>query len=104
MKKLITITLFIALIFFILQTNFWYNSWNLLTGRGYIIPKESSISDFTVIEMNRGSGEWWLYGEDDMHYYSMMKESKNKPYIKISKVDAKKNQDFDKMNYKTWNK
>ena len=56
-----------ALLFF---TPLLGNVWSVTTGRGFIIPKESSIFAFRVTEMNSGSGEWWLYGEDAHHFYA----------------------------------
>jgi hypothetical protein len=45
------------------------NAWLLLIGRGYFIPADSSIFTFEPIEMNNGSGEWWIYGQDYRYYY-----------------------------------
>lgn len=45
------------------------NAWLLLIGRGYFIPVDSSIFTFEPIEMNNGSGEWWIYGQDYRYYY-----------------------------------
>lgn len=53
-----------------LFTQLLNNAWSLLTGRGYIIPKESSIFTFKATAMNEGSGEWWMYGEDSHFYYA----------------------------------
>lgn len=78
------------------------NLWGVVTGRGYAIPEESSVFAFKVTQMNEGSGEWWLYGEDDVNYYSMMEESNGKPYTFISKANAEGCVGFDKLNYVTW--
>ena len=46
------------------------NCWNVITGRGFEIPDESSLLTFTVTEMNHGSGEWWLHAEDHRYFYA----------------------------------
>lgn len=53
-------------------------------------------------KMNDGSGEWWLYAEDNNYYYSMEKAGIDKPYILISKSRAKRIPKFDKHDCKTW--
>lgn len=47
------------------------NLFLLATGQGYFIPSESSIWTFRATQMNQGSGEWWLRGEDGAHYYAI---------------------------------
>lgn len=101
MKKIIIITIILMSVFIIFKTPLICNLWNLLIGRGYFIPKESSILTFKPIVMNEGSGEWWLYGEDNNNYYSM-ENTNNTGYIFLSKKDAKKCEDFISTNYKTW--
>lgn len=92
----------VIVISLIWKTEIMPNAWGLLTGQGYIIPTESSIWNFKVYKMNEGSGEWWLYGEDDYNYYSMMKATSKEPYILISKSKAGNCDNFDKLNYETW--
>lgn len=46
------------------------NLWSLATNRGYFIPPESSLFSFRVTKENDGSGEWWLYGEDDHQLFA----------------------------------
>ncbi|RYG15279.1 MAG: hypothetical protein EOO07_15775 [Chitinophagaceae bacterium] len=62
------------------------NSWYLLVGNGFVIPNESSILTFEVTKMNEGSGEWWLYGQDEQFYYHFLGEN-GRSYIKIAKVN-----------------
>ena len=81
-----------------LSTSLWFS----ITGRGYILPDESSIFTFKVTKMNEGSGEWWLYAEDKNYFYTMEKHDTDKPYTKISKEKAKKIMTFDKYDYRSW--
>jgi hypothetical protein len=73
-----------------------------MTGQGFIIPSESSLFTFAATKMNDGSGEWWLYAEDNYYYYSMEKAGIDKPYIMISKSRTKGIPKFNKHDYKTW--
>ena len=52
--------------------------------------------------MNEGSGEWWLYAEDNNYYFSMMDTLNMKPYVLVSKEQIKNCKEFDKFNYATW--
>lgn len=45
------------------------NLWCVLTGRGFVIPAESSVFTFKVSAMSEGSGEWWLEAEEANFYY-----------------------------------
>lgn len=45
------------------------NLWFLAIEPAYVIPKESSILRFKPTQMNPGSGDWWLYGQDQERYY-----------------------------------
>ncbi len=78
------------------------NPWNILTGNGYLIPKESSLFSFKATKMNTGSGDYWLYGKDNTFFYSTMINGINEPYIRISKEKANLKEGFDPFNYKTW--
>ena len=76
MKKFIFSTKVLIIVFLLFcilgfSTNLFDNLWNLLTGRGYFIPKESNMFIFKVTKENDGSGEWWLYGEDKNYYYGL---------------------------------
>lgn len=85
-----------------MRTNLVSNLWSSATGRGFFIPVESSLFTFMPTKMNYGSGEWWLYAEDDNYYYSMEKAGIDKPYILISKSRVNGIPEFDKHDYKTW--
>lgn len=76
----------------------------MLTDNNYIIPKESSIWKFNAWKFNSGSGDWWLYGEDDTYYYSTETGEKFPGYIKIAKKDTCNFRFFNKENIQTWQK
>ena len=80
------------------STQLFSNFWGLLIGNGYLIPNQSSVFTFQVTEMNQGSGDYWLYGEDRKNYYTNHIE----PNAFISKEKAKSTPNFDKTNYVTW--
>jgi len=86
----------------LLNTNTFANLWSVATGRGYLIPEESSIITFRATKMNGGSGEYWLYAEDEHNYYTMMEKSEAKPYLSLSKEKASSCPHFDKLDVKTW--
>lgn len=99
------ILFFLAVIlvsFLLINTNAFANLWSVTTGQGYVIPEESSIIRFRVIQMNEGSGEYWLYAEDENNYYTMMEKSGAKPYLASSKEKAASCLHFDKLDVKTW--
>lgn len=77
------------------------NGWSLLTGRGYVIPAESSLFAFDATVMNKGSGEWWLYGEDGRYYYHFT-GSGAPPYLKIDRAAAERCRGFDRHREETW--
>lgn len=77
------------------------NGWSLLTGRGYVIPVESSIFEFRATVMNEGSGEWWTYGEDSNYYYHFTGDDAV-PYIKFPKSLASACKSFEPSNHLTW--
>ncbi len=98
--------LFIALFLAItLSSQLIPNAWGLLVGNGYVIPKESSIFRFKVTQMNEGSGDYWLYAEDENFFYSQMIGDENASYVKISREESLnpyRYAKFDKFNIKTW--
>ncbi|OGS23142.1 MAG: hypothetical protein A2314_04890 [Elusimicrobia bacterium RIFOXYB2_FULL_50_12] len=100
MKKIIFLT-FLFIILIAAYFPIGVNTWRILTNRGFVIPGESSIFIFRTTVMNDGSGEWWLYGEDNNFYYHFI-GSKEKPYIKISKNEATKCVGFDPNDHMTW--
>ena len=73
----------------------------ILKDPNYIIPKESNIFQFEVNQMNEGSGDWWIYGQDNKNYYFFY-GLELLPYITFSKNDARACSDFDKLNINTW--
>jgi hypothetical protein len=74
------------------------NIWYLLidTQDIYFIPESSSLFSFRPTVMNSGSGDWWIYGEDNRYYYYF------EDNIKISKQDAQPCRGFLQDNYLTW--
>ena len=67
----------------------------------YIIPNESSMCRFEVNQMNNGSGDWWIYAQDDSNYYFFLGYD-SLPYIVFSRSTAEKCIGFDKVNVDTW--
>lgn len=82
---------------------FFVNVWFLVIDTNYFIPKESNIFQFQAILMNKGSGDWWLYGEDRKNYYGLNIKNTNPKYFMIVKDKIIKSPNFDKTNYNTWN-
>ncbi|XZQ06075.1 hypothetical protein ACJVDK_09130 [Pedobacter sp. MW01-1-1] len=95
---LLIIIVLIVIVMFLknLVINFWY----LNTDENYFIPKESSIRTFEATQMNEGSGDWWLYGEDKDYYYGLNIETVTPRYYILKKGRETKN--FDKLNYNKW--
>jgi hypothetical protein len=58
------------------------NAFSLLLENNFFIPKESCVCTFKKTVPATGSGEGWIYGEDNNHYYTiddileLMKENK----------------------------
>lgn len=75
------------------------NLWYSMVGTGFVIPKEASIFTFKITKMNEGSGEWWLYAEDQQFYYHFSGDS-GRPYIKIDRANTCK--DFNPLDSNTW--
>jgi len=67
--RAISVFVVVAIVYFLIFTNVIGNGWMLLTGKGYTIPRESSVFTFRANEMNDGPGDYWIYGEDDRYYY-----------------------------------
>lgn len=76
----------------------------LVTNSGYYIPKESSIHTFKQLQVNEGSGEYWIYGEDDKNYYYAGEgvEGVGEVYVLISKEQTQNCPDFKVLDYGTW--
>ena len=83
-------------------TPFLANVWNVVTGRGYEIPDESSLLTFQVTEMNHGSGEWWLHAEDDDYYYAYS-ETPGIRYHAFPKSKVQSSTGFQPNDSSTWN-
>ena len=77
------------------------NTWMLLIGNGYEIPRESSMLTFHPTEMNQGSGDWWIYGEDFRNYYYMRDEGEDS-YVVFPKEKAKHCAGFEPLQRGTW--
>ena len=82
-------------------SNALLNCWMLLIEPNYIIPKESNIFQFDVNQMNEGSGDWWIYGQDNKNYYYYIGHD-SMPYITFSNGAAQICSGFDKLNVNTW--
>lgn len=100
-NRVILILFLVAIILIAVGWNGLINGWHLATGRGFIVPKESTIFQFHATVMNEGSGEWWVYGEDSNSYYYFTGDSVM-PYIKYTKQMALTCESFDPLNYLTW--
>jgi hypothetical protein len=80
------------------------NTISLLLENNFFIPKESSICTFIDTMDAAGSGEGWLYGEDDKYYYAVNDSYEpNEPLYFILRK-GQESQNFDKLNYETWDK
>lgn len=77
------------------------NQYSLVASTGYFIPYESSVWDFRPLVPNEGSGEYWLYGEDEMRYY-YVGDDINYRYVSVLKKDAQKCPGFRPTLFKTW--
>lgn len=104
MKKryFLIITIFAIILYLSKKTYLFENLWGQITDRNYIIPDESSLLKFQVTKMNQGSGDWWLYGEDENYYFST--ETDTSPYVKIAKKSSTSMRFFDAQNSATWEK
>jgi hypothetical protein len=88
--------LIIAVLLIMFCTELLPNIYSLIVNRGYFIPEESSIFTFRATLDNPGSGEWWIYGEDNKNCYYAAVE----PYAVISKNNHCPG--FNKLDYRTW--
>lgn len=62
----------------------------------YFIPEGSTVFTFRPTVMNDGSGDWWIYGEDNRYYYYFEDD------LKLSKQAAEACQGFLKDSVATW--
>ena len=101
MKKIILFVIIFVFVLLVVFTQFYANLWCLVTYNSYFIPNESNIFIFEATKISDGSGEAWLYGEDNTYYYGLNVEQDNLPeYFKLKKGYEPKN--FDKFDYHTW--
>ncbi|MFV0306107.1 MAG: hypothetical protein ACK5IC_11580 [Moheibacter sp.] len=94
------VVIFIILFYIMAFTHFTSNIFNLLIDKNYFIPEESNVFKFKPTKMNEGSGDWWLYGEDNIYYYALNIKDSTPRYHKLKKGFEPK--DFDKFNYASW--
>lgn len=71
----------------------------MLMDRDNFIPAESSIFSFDAYEINQGSSNYWIYGEDSNNYYYFAYEE-SAPYLYISKTNSCTG--FDRRDFATW--
>jgi hypothetical protein len=76
------------------------NLWSLATGRGFFIPAESSVFSFRVTKMNEGSGEWWLYGEDNQNLFAL--HPSEPVYVSAVREVQSRCSGFDASDFSTW--
>lgn len=102
MVALATVVLAIAVLSWLsLATPALANAMGLAAEKVYIIPEESSLWRFRPTVMNRGSGDWWLYGEDADYYYHF-EGSKEVAYHAFRRSDVSQCPNFEPHNYETW--
>lgn len=77
------------------------NAWFLMTDSVFIIPKESSVWRFSPTVMNDGSGDWWLYGEDGVHFYHFV-GGESVSYLLFPREAVKDCTGFDPHDVNTW--
>lgn len=94
----LAVLLFVLLV---IQSNCVGNYYMTKIDPVYIIPNESSMCRFEVNQMNNGSGDWWIYAQDDSNYYFFLGYD-SLPYIVFSRSTAEKCIGFDKVNVDTW--
>lgn len=100
-RKLVLVGgLLIVAAFIVFRTPFLYNLL-LLPNREFFIPVESSILTFRVTEMNPGSGDWWLAGEDRKNFYAYS-ESRQFKYHLFPKSKAAECPGFQPKEPWTW--
>ena len=82
----LAVLLFVLLV---IQSNCVGNYYMTKIDPVYIIPNESSMCRFEVNQMNNGSGDWWIYAQDDSNYYFFLGYD-SLPYIVFSRSTAEK--------------
>ena len=81
---------------------FWANQFELLLSRGYIIPAESSVCSFRVVVDNEGSGEFWLYGADEVNVYAQGEGTPRSTYFKMRISEGNACPQFSMHDHRTW--
>jgi hypothetical protein len=99
-SRLIMLSLVGAVIVVAFTTPVVENLWSLVTGRGFAIPKESSLFTFRVTEMNHGSGEWWIYGQDSGHFFGVPDEGAS--YLVFPRARVAECPNFQPRDLRTW--
>lgn len=95
MKK-ISIAVFLVLLIF---TNFFSNSWMLITDQSNYLPIESNIFIFKPTCIDEGSGGYWRYAQDAKNYY-YFSDKEAKTYFQVTlRNNCEK---FDKLDVRTW--
>ncbi|MDW8350257.1 MAG: hypothetical protein RML49_08410, partial [Verrucomicrobiae bacterium] len=64
--------------------------------------EESSILQFRALQMNTGSWDGWIYGEDDRYYYYAGNHDYDAVYVMFPKKKIKECDGFDPINFSTW--
>jgi hypothetical protein len=76
------------------------NLWLVATGRGFFIPRESSIWTFHATQMNPGSGEWWTHGEDRSNLYGL--HPARRVYLVMPRAGIEHCPGFNAMDLESW--
>ncbi|MBN6710752.1 hypothetical protein JFL47_13480 [Haemophilus haemoglobinophilus] len=87
------------IIFIILFKNMVFLSISLAFDPNNYIPSKSNIFFFEPIDIDSGSGGYWLYGEDLYNYYYFIWAG-DKGYLYIAKSNNCKG--FNKLDFNTW--
>lgn len=87
------------IIFIFCLKNMIFLSISLVFDPNNYIPSKSNIFFFTPIDIDPGSGGYWLYGEDLYNYYYFLWEG-DKEYLYIFKSNDCKG--FNRLDITTW--
>ncbi|WP_240996600.1 hypothetical protein [Pseudomonas viridiflava] len=96
---IIKLSIAVGFIGLAMGTNFFSNAFMMLMDGNNFIPKESSVFSFKPYEINQGSSNYWVYGEDGESYYYFSYGS-TLAYILASKKNSCPK--FDRQDYLTW--
>lgn len=98
-RKLIKLSVAILAVALFSLTNVFPNALMMLMDGVNFIPSESSTFSFKPYEINQGSSNYWIYGEDGKNYYYFSYEPAA-PYVFIRKSNACPS--FDRLDHATW--